>query len=178
MFVIEKPVNNTARFIVVMGATGCGKSTIARALAQRIKAEYIEGDDYHSLENKAKMSSGIPLEDADRWPWLATVANAMRQTSGRSVLSCSALKRVYRDYIYSIVAQPVLFVYLHGSREVLSARLANRQDHFMNTALLDSQLATLEQPGDDEYSITVNVDYKIPDILDSIEKELALRVLS
>lgn len=175
MSVITKPTDHTTQYIVVMGATGCGKSTIARVLAQRIQAQFIEGDDHHSAINKAKMSSGVPLEDADRWPWLAEVANAMRQVTGRSVLSCSALKRVYRDYIYSILAQPVLFVYLHGSREVLSARLASRRKHFMNTDLLASQLATLEQPGDDEYSITVNVDSKIPDIVESIEKELALR---
>ena len=156
-----------------MGVTGCGKSTVAQALAQQLHAVFIEGDNHHSATNKAKMSAGVPLEDADRWPWLATVANAMRQAPGGTVLSCSALKRVYRDYIYSIVAQPVLFVYLHGSREVLSARLANRQGHFMSKALLDSQLATLEQPNDDENSITINVDSTISNIVDAIEKKLA-----
>ncbi len=104
-----------ARVIVVMGTTGCGKSTIGKSLSQSLNAVYLEGDDYHSTQNKTKMAAGIALTDDDRWPWLETLSRAMRDANGKIVASCSALKRSYRDCIARYCEEPVLFVHLNGT---------------------------------------------------------------
>lgn len=158
-----------ARLIVVMGATGCGKSTIGEKLSQRLNAVYIEGDDIHSAKNKAKMTSGIALDDDDRWPWLETLSKIMRDTNGRVVASCSALKRSYRDCITRNCEEPVLFVHLNGTRALLASRLSERQGHFMNTNLLDSQLKTLEPPQIDEFSFNADINAAVNDIVEKIE---------
>ncbi len=168
----SQPAYSDARLLVVMGSSGCGKSTVGNALAQQLDAVFIEGDDLHSLENKTKMANSIPLTDDDRWPWLAELSSAMSKSSSTVVASCSALKKVYRDKIQSGAGEPILFVYLHGSSETLAARLSARHDHFMSKDLLESQLATLETPGDDEFSITVSIDQPVESIVEEIVNKI------
>ena len=142
---------------VVMGVSGSGKSTVGAALAARLGWDFGEGDELHPPDNVAKMAAGRPLDDADRWPWLHRVRQwiGARLDTGRSgVVSCSALRRGYRDVLRR---DGVVFVYLAGSAEVLGDRLAHRSGHFMPATLLSSQLATLEPPGADERAITVPI---------------------
>jgi gluconokinase len=150
--------------VIVMGVSGSGKSTLAAALARELDFSFLEGDSFHSEENKHKMSAGIALEDADRWPWLdalsaAIVATRVAARPERGVVAtCSALKRAYRDRIRSAVKPPLLFVYLSVGRETLEHRMQSRHGHFMPAALLDSQLSTLEVPASDEAdAITIAV---------------------
>ena len=134
--------------ILVMGVCGCGKSSFGRLLAERLGADFVEGDDFHPPANVAKMSRGIPLDDADRAGWLERLHAVLveGEASGRSqVLACSALKRSYRAQLAAGLGDWRV-VFLNGPRSVLEARLAARTDHFMPPALLDSQLATLEPP--------------------------------
>ena len=145
--------------LVLMGVSGCGKTTVAEIVAQRLRWAFEEGDALHPPENVAKMHAGHPLDDADRAPWLARVADWVdaRLDAGQSgVITCSALKRQYRALIDRRGAG-VEFVYLHGSRELIAARLATRQGHFMPASLLDTQFATLEEPGPDEPAIRVEI---------------------
>jgi gluconokinase len=139
------------RALVIMGVSGAGKSTLGRALAEALGWKFVEGDTLHPSANVAKMAAGKPLDDEDRWPFLDNVAQAI-VASGDSgiVVSCSALKRSYRDFIRARTG-PVTFVLPMLSREALQARMEQRRDHFMPLALLDSQLTTLEspQPGED-----------------------------
>ena len=140
-----------------MGVSGSGKSTIAGVLHGRLGWRFVEGDDLHPAENVAKMAAGHPLDDADREPWLRCVRAHIDDTvaAGRpGLVTCSALKRHYRDELRD---PHVVFVYLHGSRELLLGRLGARHGHFMPATLLDSQLADLEPPGPDEQAITVDV---------------------
>jgi gluconokinase len=138
--------------VVLMGVTGSGKTTIGRLLASRMGWEFAEGDDYHSKDNVAKMHAGIPLTDEDRVPWLRALHQVLLDwhKSGKSgVLACSALKQAYRDVLAEgIPPSDIRFVLLKAPKEVLLERLKHRADHFMNPALLDSQLATLEIPSD------------------------------
>ena len=134
--------------VVVMGASGSGKTTIGRLLAQRLECEFLDADDFHPPSNVAKMAAGVPLEDADRWPWLERLNKELhrREVSGRSaVLACSALKQSYRDRLAAGLARFEL-VYLRASAELLRARVADRTHRYMPASLLDSQLATLEPP--------------------------------
>ena len=146
--------------LVVMGVSGSGKSTVAALLAGQLGWDYLEGDDLHPAANVAKMSAGIPLDDADRWPWLDRIAEWIRahEAAGLpAVVTCSALKRAYRDRLAAGSPKRVVFVYLHGSRAEIKARLAARHGHFMPTALLDSQFEALQPPEPDEPSITVGI---------------------
>jgi gluconokinase len=137
---------------IVMGVTGTGKTTIGRLLASRTGWQFAEGDDYHSEANKAKMRAGIPLDDGDRAPWLASLHELLhgwfaQRTSG--ILACSALKQAYRDVLVEgIPRNGYEYVLLQASYEHIAARLKARADHYMNPALLDSQFATLEVPAD------------------------------
>jgi gluconokinase/shikimate kinase len=143
--------------LVVMGVSGCGKSTIAGVLAGRLGWPIEEGDDLHPQANIDKMAHGHPLIDADRWPWLDRVADWIRAHTDAGepgIITCSALKRSYRDVLRGV---DVVFVYLHGSRELIAARLAARHGHFMPPTLLDSQLADLEEPGPDENAIRIEI---------------------
>ena len=149
----------SVKAIVVMGVSGSGKTTVAALLAGRLGWDFVDGDDLHPAENVAKMRAGTPLTDMDRWPWLDTIAawiDAAR--AGKpGVVTCSALKRVYRDRL--LAGRPdVRLVYLHGSFDVIAARQAARQGHFMPASLIESQFATLEPPGADEHAISVAVD--------------------
>jgi gluconokinase len=142
--------------IVVMGVSGSGKTTVGKLLAQALHAKFVEGDAYHPPENIEKMRQGIPLEDADRWPWLAVLSAEIDRwlAAGREVvLACSALKQRYRDILAK--GRPgVRFVYLEGDKALIRLRLDRRQGHYMPVVLLDSQFATLEAPAD---AVTVDV---------------------
>jgi gluconokinase len=139
-----------ASIFIVMGVSGCGKSTMAHKLAAATGADWLDGDDFHPLENKAKMSVGIPLTDEDRWPWLDRLQAELQTIvrSGRTVfLACSALKQKYRDRLVCGLPQ-ARFVYLKGSFDLIRARLTQRKNHFMPAGLLESQFAALEEPKD------------------------------
>lgn len=147
------------RAIIVMGVSGCGKTSVGQALAAHLGAPFVEGDALHPEANVAKMSAGIPLGDDDRWPWLATIAARIAaEPDPIIVVSCSSLKRAYRDLLRSASARPVGFLYLQGTETVLSSRMAARTGHFMPSALLASQLATLEDPTGEPLVATVDID--------------------
>jgi carbohydrate kinase (thermoresistant glucokinase family) len=144
--------------VVVMGVSGSGKTTVGRRLADALGWRFQEGDDLHPAANVAKMHAGIPLDDADRRPWLASVAaviDSWRRAGTPGVVACSALKRAYRDVIVG-GHDDVRLVYLRGSRALLAERLQARQGHYMPASLLDSQLATLEEPAPEERALTVD----------------------
>jgi len=147
----------TPDVIVVMGVAGTGKTTIGPLLAERLGIPYAEADDFHPEANIAKMSAGTPLTDEDRRPWLDAIGAWAHGRAGLGgVVSCSALKRVYRDRIRS-AAPEVVFVHLTGDRELIAERMAHRKGHFMPTALLDSQFATLQPLQADESGVAVDV---------------------
>ena len=149
------------RRLIVMGVTGCGKSTVGALLAGRLGARFLDGDDYHPKANVEKMASGTPLTDQDRWPWLDRLCEAMDDTvaqTRRVVLACSALRRVYRDRLTEGCAAAPFFIHLTGPRELIHARMAARREHYMPTALLDSQIATLEELQPDENAMSVQID--------------------
>ncbi|MBG6209688.1 gluconokinase [Labrenzia sp. EL_126] len=143
---------------VVMGVSGCGKSKIGQGFAKAISANFFDGDDLHPAENIAKMSRGEPLNDDDRGPWLDKVGEQLAMSSEPTVIACSALKRIYRERIRDKAGKPVTFLYLEGTHEVLSERMKHRDGHFMPAALLDSQLATLEPPGESEDTVKASID--------------------
>lgn len=136
-----------------MGVSGAGKTTIGRLLAHRLGGTFLDADSLHPEANRRKMASGTPLEDADRWPWLDKVRRAMEAHHGSSplVVGCSALKESYRTRLGRALYR---LVYLRGAPGVIRARLAQRTDHFMPPALLESQLATLEEPSD---ALTIDI---------------------
>jgi gluconokinase len=163
--------------IVVMGVSGSGKTTIAEDLAARLHAAYQEGDSLHPAANVDKMSHGIPLTDSDRRPWLQAIAaiiDGWLERHEAGVVTCSALKRAYRDILIG-QRRGVSLVYLEGSHELIAQRMAARHGHFMPTALLDSQFATLEPPTADEMPITVAVDAAPEAIVQAITKQLDAR---
>ncbi|KQU56483.1 carbohydrate kinase [Rhodococcus sp. Leaf278] len=148
--------------LVVMGVSGSGKSTVAGILAGALKWDLQEGDDLHPDANVAKMASGQPLTDEDRWPWLDVIAAWITDhtTTGRSgIVTCSALKRSYRDVLSAASREgaEVIFVHLAGTKDRISGRLNARMDHFMPSSLLDTQIATLEPLGEDENAIVVDI---------------------
>ncbi len=163
------------RLFVVMGVSGCGKSTIASALATATGGSAIDGDDFHPDENIRKMSDGIALTDADRWPWLDKVAGAMCEGDGRIFCACSALKRSYRDRIRITAGEPVTFLHLRGSKQLISERMNSRPGHFMPPSLLDSQFATLEIPNQDEDAIEVDIAASEADIVASLLQAIGER---
>jgi len=145
------------RVLVVMGVSGAGKSTVGVRLARRLGWEFVEADDFHSAHNVALMKAGHPLTDADRAPWLEAIAahlDTLRHAGKCAVLACSALKKSYRDVLRGGHCD-VRFVYLKVERDVLARRLEERHGHFMPSTLLDSQLATLEEPTPAEGAIVL-----------------------
>lgn len=153
--------------IVVMGVAGCGKSTVGAALAEHFGADFLDGDSLHPQSNIDKMASGTPLNDEDRAPWLAEIGRRFPASDSALVIACSALKRSYRDIIRS--ADPsVVFVHLHGTRELLNARMNARPGHFMPASLLDSQLSTLEPLQADEAGLELDIDQPVEKILDGV----------
>lgn len=156
--------------LVVMGVAGSGKTTIARAVAERTGWRLLEGDAFHPPANVRKMAAGTPLTDADRWPWLRAIAaevDAIRAANGSAVVACSALKRAYRDILIG-ERRDVRLVYLRGGPALIAARLAGRKGHFMPAALLDSQFATLEEPAAEESPLIVEIDVDPVQVVDRI----------
>ncbi|WP_229261035.1 gluconokinase [Duganella levis] len=151
--------NQTQTRWVVMGVSGCGKSSVGLQLAGALDVPFLEGDTYHSYANVAKMTAGVPLTDSDRADWLQALHQQIRDARLKNsglVLSCSSLKRRYRDLLRS--ADPELrFAHLAGPRELIASRMAARKDHYMPTTLLDSQLAALEPLQDDEAGIVLDI---------------------
>lgn len=157
--------------ILVMGVAGSGKTTVGKDLAKAISFEYLEADEFHSETNKKKMHDGIPLTDEDRQPWLEGMKEAIKPAlvgNAKLVLACSALKQKYRDFLLSDGPE-YRIVYLYGERELLYHRLTSRKSHFMNPNLIDSQLATLEEP---KVSLRIHVGSTPEQILGSIVRYL------
>lgn len=147
------------RAIIVMGVSGSGKSTLGTELAAMLGCRFLEGDAFHDEAAVAKMRAGVPLGDADRWPWLDRIGADIRDTvltNGLAVAACSALKRSYRERIATATGVPTVFILPKVSREELVRRMNNRPGHYMPATLLDSQLATLEQPEADESVLTLD----------------------
>jgi len=158
--------------MVLMGVSGCGKTTIGVALSDTTGIRYLDGDVLHTEQAIGKMAEGIPLTDVDRWPWLDRVGAALEDAP--IIVGCSALKRIYRDRLRDAARGPVLFVHLTGKPEVIAARMQGRTGHFMPEALLASQLADLQPPGPDELSVTVDIDQPVSAIVAQIQAASAL----
>jgi gluconokinase len=169
---LTKPV-----IAIVMGVSGCGKTTVAALLSAALGCQFQEGDDLHPAANVAKMHGGTPLTDADRLPWLRKIAEEMdgwRARGESGVLTCSALKRSYRDIIIGD-RSGITLVYLKGSHDLIRRRMAARHEHFMPVALLDSQFAALEEPGPDEHPVIVDVGGRPADIAIEIVRQFEER---
>jgi gluconokinase len=161
--------------IVVMGVSGSGKTTVGEALAKRLGVKFRDADEFHPKSNVEKMSTGVPLTDEDRWPWLDAIGAALRDAPEKGiVVSCSALRRVYRDRILRAAKRPLTFVHLDGPKALLAERLKTRKGHFFPASLLDSQLATLEPPAPDEPAIRVSIEPGVDEIVATILKKLRL----
>jgi carbohydrate kinase (thermoresistant glucokinase family) len=159
--------------IIVMGVSGSGKSTLAVGLSKSLGLRMKDGDELHLPESVAKMSAGIALEDADRWPWLDRIANYLANSEqnpkGKSggIVACSALKRIYRDRIRQ-QAGPVVFLFLDGKPDLIKQRMQDRKGHYMQAGLLDSQLQTLEKPSEDESDvIALSINQAVSDLLEN-----------
>jgi gluconokinase len=162
--------------LVVMGVSGCGKSTIAAMLAHRLHWIYEDGDWFHPQSNIEKMHHGEPLDDADRWPWLHAIADwidATRLSGRHGVVACSALKRAYRDILVG-ARRDVRIIYLKGDRDLIARRVAARADHFMPPGLLDSQFEALEEPKADERPIVVSIVPHPREIVETIVRKLRI----
>ncbi|MHB0954017.1 MAG: gluconokinase [Allorhizobium sp.] len=166
-----------ARAIVVMGVSGCGKSSVGALLASHLGLAFIEGDVLHPQANVDKMARGEPLTDEDRWPWLDIIGAQMATSFDRGegiVLSCSALKKVYRDRLRAASGNRLSFVFLDGSRELLQSRMGARTGHFMPVTLLESQLRTLEVPTGEADVVAVSIDQPLEEIVDTAIAGLCL----
>jgi gluconokinase len=154
---------SAAPLLVVMGVTGSGKSTVGRALAERLGVPFADADDFHGDANIAKMSAGTPLDDEDRRPWLLAIGEWLAEhAAGGAVVGCSALRRAYRDLLRT-PAPAVAFVHLHGARETVRKRVAAREGHFMPESLVASQFATLEPLGADERGVVLDLAAPVED---------------
>jgi gluconokinase len=152
---------SNAAAIVVMGVSGAGKSTVGKLVGARLDCPFRDADSFHPKANIEKMSRGEPLSDEDRWPWLNAIAAwiAGHRAAGTTcVVTCSALKRAYRDIVTNRQSADVRLVYLKGDFDLIEARLKARTGHFMPPGLLRSQFAALEEPGADEHAIVVSID--------------------
>jgi gluconokinase len=155
-----------------MGVSGCGKSTVARRLAEAVGGDWLDADDFHSAENKAKMSHGIPLTDDDRWPWLDRLNEELRAADKEKplFLACSALKQRYRDRLRNGLPD-LRFIYLKGSFELIRSRLAHRSNHFMPAKLLESQFADLEEPTD---AIVLDISETLDQMIEDFRRSVTI----
>jgi gluconokinase len=170
----ERTIPETVHALIVMGVAGSGKTTVAQALATRLGWRFEDGDKFHPASNVARMRSGQPLTDEDRWPWLRAIAEEVdrtRDAGGHLIVACSALKRAYRDILIG-TRTGVRLIYLKGARDLILQRLRARRGHFMPPELLDSQFATLEEPGSDEDAVVVDVAPAVDAIIDDIVRQL------
>ena len=161
--------------VVVMGVSGCGKTTVAKRLAERLGWRYAEADEFHSPQNVAKMRSGTPLTDEDRGPWLAAIAewiDASRAAGTPGVVTCSALKKRYRDILIG-ARHDVALVHLAGDYDLIAGRMASRPHHYMPVSLLKSQFDALEPPGIDENALAVPIDADPETIVSAIVRSLS-----
>ncbi|KLT65239.1 gluconokinase [Pedobacter sp. BMA] len=160
-----------ARFIILMGVSGSGKTAVGRALAPAVHAEFIDGDNIHSQRNVDKMAAGIPLTDGDRLDWLNLIAKVGRDHAAAGtncIIACSALKKAYRDLLR--VENPTIhFIYLEGTFELIHERISKRSHQYMPSSLLKSQFDTLEKPGlEEEDVLVVSIDQPIDKIITKI----------
>ncbi len=156
---------------VVMGVAGCGKTSVARCLAEKSNGIYFDADEFHPAANKEKMAAGIPLTDDDRWPWLDLLNEKLKALSRKEMpvfLACSALRQSYRDRL-GVGIPRLRFIYLRGSTELIRQRLESRRDHFMPPSLLDSQFATLEEPKD---AIVAPIEEPVPVVVEKILSQI------
>ena len=160
--------------IVVMGVTGCGKTTVASRLAAAIGARFCDGDSLHSPENVDKMRRGEALGDEDRWPWFARIAAFLNDEPTHAIVACSALKKAYRDYLRHEIPR-VRFLFLDASREVATHRVSARQGHYMPVSLVTSQFAALERPENEERISTVAADTGVDAIVQGYLAELSVK---
>ena len=157
--------------IVIMGVAGCGKSSLGTAVARGFGLPLIEGDDHHSQSNRQKMKDGIALNDADRWGWLAALCDQLRKHPEGAVLTCSALKRSYRDQLRQ--AKPALkFVFLEISRQAAQERVVARGQHFFHSSLVDSQFATLETPVSEDEVLRLDASLPLRDLQAAVNQWL------
>lgn len=150
------------RVIIVMGVSGSGKSSVGGALAGALGATFVEGDDYHPAENRAKMAAGTPLTNEDRRAWIAAIASDINTQTSRCVLACSALNETVRGWLGKGVEAPVTYVFLHGDKVLIAERLKTRRGHWFDPSLLDSQFEALDPPSD---AICVDIEQSIDDIV-------------
>ena len=161
--------------IIIMGVSGSGKSSVGEKMAARLDLHFVEGDALHPAANVEKMSKGIPLTDEDRWPWLDLIGQqiAASLAKGEAIaVSCSALKRTYRERLRAAAGGHLYFVYLDGSKELLTERMGERRGHFMPASLLESQLQTLEVPTGEPGVVTVGIDDTVDGIVEAALKGL------
>jgi gluconokinase len=147
--------------LVVMGVSGSGKTTVGQRLAKMTGADFIDGDDLHSSEARAKMANGTPLTDADRWPWLDRIGAALADRAAHPnglIVACSALRRAYRDRLRARVGPALRFLFLQGDKALMRSRVARRTGHYMPASLVDSQFATLEDPRGESEVFTLAAD--------------------
>lgn len=165
-------VPDTPVLVVVMGVSGCGKSTLGTALADRRNWRYLDADDFHSAQSREHMASGKPLTDEMRKPWISAICHRLQELANNhenTVLAFSGLRSVHRDPLRQCGFN-VVFLHLTGDREVLAQRVRDRSDHFMPASLLDSQLATLEDPGSEPDVCSLNIDASVNDLLEQADR--------
>jgi gluconokinase len=162
--------------IVVMGVSGCGKTTVAEMLASKLHWQFAEADDFHPVANVDKMRAGTPLTDEDRWPWLAAMRawiDSTRDAGQKCIVTCSALKRSYRERLGG-GRDDTRFVHLEGAYDVIAQRLAGRKHAYMPPALLRSQFETLEPPGPDENPLVLSVEHAPAKLVEQVLTRLSL----
>lgn len=176
MLMAASPLRSEATIYVVMGVSGCGKSMVGEAIAAELGMPFVEGDSLHPAANVEKMAKGIPLTDEDRFPWLDRIGDEIASAGPRGlVVSCSSLRKIYRDHLRSFAEGRVVFVFLSGSEAVLAERMAARRGHFMPASLLKSQLATLEDPSNEPGVITIDVSPAPEQVIESTLEAIRLR---
>ena len=167
---------DTPTIIIVMGVSGCGKSTVAEALAKHYAFTFLDADDFHSEENKAHMAAGKPLTDVMRLPWIYTMREYIQtqaQLGNSCTLAYSGLRKAHRNILRD-TDMKTIYIYLHGSKELIAERLAWRNNHFMANSLIDSQFESLEDPRQEKDVITIEIDRELSDVLQDIYGKIAI----